>query len=146
VFTVANIQSTSGKSLKTYTKTVGVEDNVAPVLLSAKVLDNKSIELTYSENVTLTDAVSNVFTVGDDFAITVGTTALNLAEGELKAETVSGLNNKVKITIAKGSGESATTLDLTKAIKVVTKGTEKANIKDAQGIVQKAGVEVNVTN
>ena len=58
VFTAANIQSVTGKSLNTYTGTVAVEDNVAPVVVSARVLDNKTIELTYSENVELTGAMT----------------------------------------------------------------------------------------
>jgi len=145
IFTVANIQSTTGKSLNTYTGTLAVDDNVAPVLVSAKVLDNKTIELTYSENIKLANAEDNIFEVDNDFAITVGTTALPLNKGELKAEAVSGFPTKVKITIAQGSGETATTLDLTKAIKVVTKTSTTTSIKDIKGIAQKAGVEVNVT-
>ena len=80
VFTAANIQSTTGKSLNTYTGTVGVEDNVSPKLVSAKVLNNKEIELTYSEAISLGDN-SNV---SADFTIMQGTTALSLGEEELE--------------------------------------------------------------
>ena len=67
VFTAANIQSTTGKALNTYTGTVAVEINVAPILASAEALDNKTIVLTYSENVELTNARGDVFEVGEDF-------------------------------------------------------------------------------
>lgn len=140
VFTASNIQSTTGKTLKTYTGTVAVEDNVAPMLVSAKVLDNKSIELTYSESIDLTDV-----NVGADFTILEGTTAVTLNANQLKASKVAGFPTKVKITIAKGTGETATTLDVTKAISVKTNTTETANVKDIQGNKQKVGVEVNVT-
>jgi hypothetical protein len=143
VFTVANIQSTSGKSLKTYTGTVAVEDNVAPVLESAKVLNDTTIELTYSENVVLTDGQDNVFEVGDDFAITNGTVALDLKAADLKAKKVSGFENKLTISIEK-AGETATVLDLSKAIKVKTIKPATANVEDIQGNTQKVGVEVNV--
>ena len=85
-----------------------------PVLVSARVLDNKTIELTYSENVELTGANDNVFEVGNDFIITNGTTALALEAVELKANAVSGVDNKLTISIEKGSENTTTTLDLNK--------------------------------
>ena len=145
IFTVANIQSTTGKTLRTYTGTVAVEDNVAPVLVSAKVLDNKTIELTYSENIKLTDANKDLFEVGDDFIITVGTTPLALDAAHLKAESVAGFPAKVKITLAKETGTTAVTLDLTKDITVKTQKATIANVTDVQGNIQKVGVEVKAT-
>lgn len=141
VFTVANIQSTSGKTLKTYTKTVGVEDNVAPVLLSAKVLDDKSIELTYSENVDLIGS-----DVGADFTIMEGTTAINLEAKELKASKVSGFPTKIKITIDKAVVDGAsTTLDITKDITVETKASAIVVDKETTPNTQKSGVKVTAS-
>ena len=142
VFTAANIQSTTGKALKTYTGTVAVEDNVAPVLVSAKVLNSKEIELTYSENVMITSA-----DIGDDFSIVEGTTAIALDAAELKAELVAGFPTKLKITIVQETGEpaTATTLDLAKAITVKTKNPGTAKVKDSQGNAQKIGIEVNAS-
>lgn len=67
ILTVNNVEGTvSGATLTPFTGTVNVMDNVKPVLQSAKVLNNKQIELTYSEKLAniaaLTDVTSN-FTV-----------------------------------------------------------------------------------
>jgi len=138
VFTVANIQSTLGKALKTYTETVEVEDNVAPVLLSAKVLDDKSIELTYSENINL-----NGKNVGADFTIMEGTTAIVLEAKELKATKVSGFPTKIKITVDKALVDGAsTTLDITKDITVETKASTIVVDQATTPKTQKAGVKV----
>lgn len=100
VFTVQNVQSLSGLTIKPLTTTVAIVDNVAPVLTSAKVLDNKTIELTYSENMADLDN-DNVF---DSFKVVNGTTAIAFSSGELLADSVSGFDNKVKITINKVTG------------------------------------------
>ena len=60
----------------------------------------------------------------------------------MKAELVSGFPTKVRISVEKVTGETATTLDLTKAIKVKT--INSAKVTDNEGNTQKAGVEVNV--
>lgn len=104
IFTAANVQAISGETLKAYKGTVSVTDNVKPVLKSAKVLDNKTIELTYSEAMSLTAALAEV---GDEFIVKEGTTALTLADNELKADYVSGFDNKIKITINKSTGGSS---------------------------------------
>lgn len=97
LFTVANVQSSTGKTIQPFTGTVEVKDNVSPTLESARILDNKTIELTFSEDmVALTDAQ-----VGEDFVITQGSTALSLAKGELVANKVSGFDTKIKIVINK---------------------------------------------
>ncbi|MGK8612904.1 hypothetical protein ACRS4M_10580 [Streptococcus pneumoniae] len=143
VFTVDNVQSLSGLTIKPLTTTVAIVDNVAPVLTSAKVLDNKTIELTYSENIAALSS-ANVF---DSFKIVNGTTAIPLASGELVADSVSGFDTKVKITINKpgtpDTGTPGTTLDLTKAITVETKATTV--VKDTVGNTQKAAVTVSVS-
>ncbi|WP_053585327.1 S-layer homology domain-containing protein [Lysinibacillus contaminans] len=116
VFTVANVKNIAGtKTVKSFTGTVSVEDNTAPVLQSAKILDNKTIELTYSEAMNLTG--DNVF---DSFKIVQGTDTLALATGELIATVASGFENKLVLKVVKGSGSTATTLDLTKDITIET--------------------------
>lgn len=134
VFTVTNVQAVSGEVVKSYTGTVSVVDNFKPVLQSAKVLDNKTIELTYSENIKLSaiDAL-----VGDEFKVLEGSNELTLADNELKANAVSGFANKVRITVAKGTdvaGTPAKDATATKggaeAAKVTVEDAKKAS-KDA---------------
>ncbi|MGN7408123.1 S-layer homology domain-containing protein [Sporosarcina sp. SAFN-010] len=101
VFTAANIKNTAGtKTLKSYSGTLAVKDNTKPVLQSAKVLDNKTIELTYSE--AMVTGLSNT-EVKNDFIIMNGsTTAIDFTSaGSLEANNVSGFANKVRITINK---------------------------------------------
>lgn len=104
IFTISGVQNVAGTTISPVTTTVDVVDNVAPVLESAKVLDNKTIELTYSENIAaLTNA--DVF---DSFKIVNGTTAIPLATGELVADSVSGFGKKVKVTIKQGADTAGT--------------------------------------
>lgn len=104
IFTISGVQNVAGTTISPVTTTVDVVDNVAPVLESAKVLDNKTIELTYSENIAaLTNA--DVF---DSFKIVNGTTAIPLAKGELVADSVSGFGKKVKVTIKQGADTAGT--------------------------------------
>ncbi|ETT87905.1 hypothetical protein MKZ08_18955 [Viridibacillus sp. FSL R5-0477] len=99
VFTAANIKNIAGtKTVKSYTNTVDVKDNVAPVVQSAKILDNKTIELTYSEALALTGADA-----GESFKIVQGTDTLVLTATELKASVASGFENKLVLKIAKGT-------------------------------------------
>jgi trimeric autotransporter adhesin len=117
VFTINGVVSLSGKVNKSFTKAIEVQDNVSPVLQSAKVLDNKTIELTYSENIA---ALSNT-NVGTEFKIYQGTTALTLADSELKANSVSGFPTKIRLTVAQGVDAPAT--PATKATATVDFGT-----------------------
>jgi|GEM_PF-1646694 len=128
VFTATNVKNTAGtKTLKSYTGTVDVKDNVSPVLESAKVLDNKTIELTYSEAIASLGTDANVF---DDFEIKNGsTTALSLTTGELKANNVSGFDKKIRLTLDKGA---------------VTAGTAEVNTLTVTGPATATG-DINVT-
>lgn len=95
IFTVSNIKNTAGnKSVESYSGTVKVSDNVKPVLQNAKVLDNKTIELTYNEVMALTGT-----DVGSDFVIKNGNTTLGLTAAQLKASRVSGFDKKIRLTI-----------------------------------------------
>ncbi|MEC2074242.1 hypothetical protein [Alkalihalophilus marmarensis] len=135
VFTASNIKNTAGtKTSKTFTDTVEVKDNTAPVLRSAKALDNKTLELTYSEAIDLggTD-------VGLDFSILEGSTAVTLAADELKAAPVSGFPTKIRLTI-----DSTTTLDLAKNITIETKASTLIKDVSDAGNTQKAGIKVTV--
>ncbi|TPG69975.1 hypothetical protein EEL31_16800 [Brevibacillus laterosporus] len=96
VFTISNVQTLTGLTIKPLTATVAIVDNVAPVLESAKVLDDVTIELTYSEKISLND--TDVF---DSFKIVNGTTAIPFTTGELVAGSVSGFDSKIKISINK---------------------------------------------
>lgn len=108
VFTAANVKTTDGtKTLKPYTGTVKLADTVAPVLDSAKVLDNKTIELTYSEAIQI-DAAGTTKNLGDSFVIKQGDTVLSLANAELTGTIASGFDKKLVLTIAKGSDTPGT--------------------------------------
>lgn len=132
IFTVNGVKSISGKTNKSYTTTLAVADNVSPVLQSAKVIDNKTIELTYNED--MLNTISNA-SVGDEFVIYQGSTALTLTAAELKASLVPGYAKKLKLTIDKNDGveavkqvtELAITGTTSKAgnIKVTLNGEEK---------------------
>ncbi|MCB2347880.1 hypothetical protein [Clostridium estertheticum] len=102
VFTVRNVQDANGTVVTPYTKAVTVADNTAPVLLSAKVLDNKTIILTYSEDMTTLSAA----TVGDEFQVKQDAITLGLADAELTASNVAGYNNQVKLTVNKTVGST----------------------------------------
>lgn len=100
VLRIAGVQDTSGVTITPFVQTLNVIDNAAPVLESARVLDNKTIELTFNEALaTVTNAQ-----VGDEFVIYEGTTAKVLATGELQANNVSGFAKKLNVTINKTSG------------------------------------------
>nr|WP_242068731.1 Ig-like domain-containing protein [Brevibacillus laterosporus] len=98
LFTVTNVQSSTGKTIEPFTGFAVVKDNVSPALESARILDNKTIELTFSEDMAALTADAQV---GEDFVITQGSTALSLTKGELVANKVSGFDTKIKIAINK---------------------------------------------
>ncbi|MGE7624568.1 hypothetical protein ACQKMD_16385 [Viridibacillus sp. NPDC096237] len=141
VFTAANIKNIAGtKTVKSYTGTVDVKDNVAPVLQSAKILDNKTIELTYSEALALTGV-----NAGEAFKIVQGTDTLVLTAAELKASVASGFENKLVLKIEKGtdtaevpatpanaeiSGASATKVTLTNKDKATADETVNYKVVD----------------
>lgn len=105
IFTINGVQTLTGKTNKAFTKAVVITDNVKPVLQSARVLDNKTIELTYSEAL---DALANV-NVGSEFTIYQGTTALTLTDAQLVGNTVGGFPTKLRLTVAQGADTPAVT-------------------------------------
>jgi hypothetical protein len=134
VFTINNVQSLTNKTIKPVTTTVAIVDNVDPVLQSARVLDNNTIELTYSENLGNISGAS----VGDEFVIYEGTIAKALTATDVVATRVAGFNNKVVIDL-----QGTNVLDLTKEISVKTVApTTGADIADEAGNKQKADVKV----
>lgn len=137
VFTINNVQSLTNKTIKPVTTTVAIVDNVDPVLQSARVLDNNTIELTYSENLGNISGAN----VGAEFVIYEGTTAKTLTDTEVIATRVAGYNNKVVIDL-----QGANVLDLTKEISVKTVvPTTGADIVDGSRNTQKAEVKVIAT-
>ncbi|AJD31608.1 cell wall-binding repeat 2 family protein [Clostridium sporogenes] len=104
IFTVANIKNVAGiKTLKTYTGTVDVKDNVNPQLKSAKVVDNKTIILTYDEDMNELDKAK----VGKEFEIKEGQEVKQLKDEELQASKVEGFKNQIKLTVSKTTGGNA---------------------------------------
>ena len=63
----------------------------------------------------------------------------------MKANEVSGVNNKLRISIEKGSENNTLTLDLTKTITVETKASAKVVDKATPANTQKAGVKVTAS-
>jgi trimeric autotransporter adhesin len=137
VFTINNVQSLTNKTIKPVTTTVQIVDNVSPVLQSARVLDNNTIELTYSENLA---NISGAL-VGEEFVIYEGTTAKTLADADVLATRVAGYNNKIVIDL-----QGSNILDLTKeiSIKALVPATG-ADIVDESGNTQKADVKIVVS-
>lgn len=97
LFTASNVALVSGSSLNQPSGTVALSDNTAPVLQSAKVVDNKNILLTYSED--MAAALATAKNVGGEFTVNVGGTDLTIASAELKATRSSGINNQVLVTL-----------------------------------------------
>ncbi|KAB2336756.1 hypothetical protein F7731_10405 [Cytobacillus depressus] len=119
IFTVNGVQTLTGKTNKPFTTTVSVTDNIKPELKSAKVLDNKTIELTYNEDmVTLNGAF-----VGDEFTIYQGSSAVTLADAELVATSVSGFPAKIKIVVTKGADSAGAAASTFATATNLTKGT-----------------------
>lgn len=96
VFRVANIQDSKGVTVTPYVATLDVKDNTAPVLQSARVLDNDTIELTFNENM----ATASAANVGDEFVIYEGTTAKTLTAAQLKATNVAGYTKKLIVDLS----------------------------------------------
>ncbi|MGG1233499.1 Ig-like domain-containing protein [Brevibacillus formosus] len=123
VFRVANVQDSKGVTVTPYVATLDVKDNKAPVLESARVLDNDTIELTFNENMAAASAAS----VGDEFVIYEGTTAKTLTAAQLKASSVAGYAKKliVDLSIAgtPGTPASATVGGANASIASIADGT-----------------------
>lgn len=103
VFRISGVQDANGVTITPFVQTLSVKDNTAPTLQSARVLDNKTVELTFSENLA---AASNA-NVGDEFVIFEGTTAKVLTASELKANSVAGFAKKLTLTVSKGTDAPA---------------------------------------
>ncbi len=138
IFTVNGVKSISGKTNKSYTTTLAVADNVSPVLQSAKVIDNKTIELTYNED--LLSTISNA-SVADEFIIYQGSTPLVLTGAELKASVVPGYSKKLKLTINKGTDAPATDASVGAVNKT---GTGLANLTTTQDFTGNADAAFEV--
>lgn len=104
IFTINGVKTLTGKTNVSFTKALTITDNVAPVLSSARVLDNKHIELTYNED--LTGSIASAL-VGDEFLISQGTNTFALTDGQLTASNVPGYANKLVLTINKSIGTTA---------------------------------------
>ncbi|GAA4720995.1 hypothetical protein [Brevibacillus fulvus] len=124
IFTISGVQNAAGTTITPVTTTVDVVDNTAPVLQSARVLDNKTVELTFSEALA---SVSNT-SVGTEFTITQGGSELTLADSELVADPVSGFANKVKLTVKQGSDSPGTPAQDAQVGTVTPSGTGSATI------------------
>lgn len=100
VFTAANIQNTSGtKTSTTFSGTVAVRDNTAPVLQTASFVDGRNIKLTYNEDMSAllsNTTVSTEFAIYQDGGTTPITTVLN-------ATRSTGINSQVMLTLPDGS-------------------------------------------
>lgn len=95
VFSVSGVKSADGtKTVEATTDLVTTVDKVAPVLESAKFLSDTQIELTFSEAMEDPAGAS----VGGEFLIKQGSTALNIADADLTATAVSGYAKKIVLT------------------------------------------------
>jgi hypothetical protein len=94
VFTVAGIKATSGKSLVAKTTTFAIRDTQDPKLVSARLLANDKIELTYDSNVLPgTASASNfVLKAGDNTL----TPQISVAQ---QSSTIDGYAKKLVLTL-----------------------------------------------
>lgn len=104
IFTINGVQSLTGKTNKSFTKAITVLDNVSPTLVSAKVLDNKTVELTYNEAMASVSGAD----VGLEFRLFEGTTAITLTDSQLTASSVAGFPTKLRLTVNKGTDTPGT--------------------------------------
>ncbi|HIG0361206.1 TPA: cell wall-binding repeat-containing protein [Clostridium sporogenes] len=116
-FEVLNVQSKDGNTVTPYTTTVSVKDNINPQLVSAKVVDNGTIILTYDEDMTQLNTEANV---GKEFEIKEGTDTKQLKDTELKASKVDGFKNQIKLTFGTKTVEKEVTTPATQAKTEVT--------------------------
>ncbi|MGO5092832.1 cell wall-binding repeat-containing protein [Clostridium sp. LCP25S3_F10] len=119
-FEVLNVQSKDGNTVTPYTTTVSVEDNINPQLVSAKVVDNGTIILTYDEDMTELDKVK----VGKEFEIKEGTDIKQLKDDELKASKVDGFKNQIKLTFGTKTVETEETTQAKTKVTVTKEGSK----------------------
>lgn len=117
--TISGVKSKAGVTMDTFNGTVTLAENVKPTIVTAKVTATDKIELTFSENVTLT-GVAN-------FDVFIGETTTAEAGVSSVAETTT--NNKTVITLTTALTEA----DLGKTITV--KPATGIDVKDAAGNV-----------
>jgi hypothetical protein len=123
VLRVSGVQNLNGtKTVVPYAQTVTIYDNVAPKLVSAIVVDNTTIELTYNENVKI---ASDGIAV-DSFVITGGTN--NLTYTVDSAAEVGGFGTKVRLTFV---GTQLVNDNQTYTVETVNKTTFKSIVTDA---------------
>ncbi|WP_088070544.1 Ig-like domain-containing protein [Gottfriedia luciferensis] len=89
IFTVQNVSTGAGAIMVADVKARNFVETVRPTVVSARVLDSKTIEVTFSE------AVKDGANAGADLAVFQGTSTSALAE---TSEVISG--NKILITLA----------------------------------------------
>ncbi|OAT79904.1 Ig-like domain-containing protein [Desulfotomaculum copahuensis] len=121
LLSVSGVQTAAGATVTPTVTPVAVVDNVPPVLQSAQAVDNATIVLTFSEDVTVgaaTDVKAN-FTINEN--------GVALAPATITADPVPGFDNKVKLTLPAG------TLDLTKPHTITTAGASP--IKDTSALL-----------
>lgn len=130
VIKVSNVQNLAGtKTVKAYSQTIAVKDTKAPELTSAVIVDNKTIELTYSE------AITKVGTFATDFALIVDGETSTVALSD--ATVVAGKNNTFRVTL---SEEINFSLKDTVSVKVIGNASVKDISDRANG--QKLNIEV----
>ncbi|MBU3190324.1 hypothetical protein K9O30_01660 [Clostridium bowmanii] len=133
IFTVSGVKSATDLNVTPYLGTVIVVDNTAPVLQSAKVLDNQNIILTYSEDMKSISAAN----VGEEFEIKQGTTTFTLLDAELKATNLSGVNNQIKLTVVKTTGAIAPASVISPVLSNATGSALGATTGTYTGVVNK---------
>jgi hypothetical protein len=134
LFRVNNVQTVlRGTTITPHLQQVAITDNTKPVLLSARMIDNVTIELTYNENMKSLSSVdvSAAFTIKQDDVILV------LGTGEtLVASSVPGYDKKIRIVLG------GTTFDLDADITV--KALNSSAVQDVAQNNQTANTVVDV--
>ena len=118
IFRVNNVVALDGSTLTPYLNYVNVYDNTAPVLQSAKIVNNTTVILTFNGAM-----APNGTAVTGDFSFMNG--GLSFTPGTVTASSVAGYPNQVQLTLNQ--------FDVTKSLSISTVAAPSA-LKDASAI------------
>lgn len=118
IFRVNNVVALDGSTLTSYLNYVNVYDNTAPVLQSAKIVNNTTVILTFN------GAMAPSGDVTGDFSFMNGGSPF--AAGTVTASSVAGYPNQVQLTLV-------SSFDVTKSLSISTVAAPSA-LKDASAI------------
>ncbi|WP_042350900.1 hypothetical protein [Bacillus massiliigorillae] len=130
---ISGVKSKAGIEMKAYNDSVNLTENVKPYVVSAKVTGTKTIEVTFSEEITAAGIADK-----DDFVIKIGNATTGVAYGTT-ANALSADNKVVTITLDSALTEAQIAETLTLEAKV---GATSAIEDNATNIVKVGSVTI----